>query len=287
MNNQSSALRIFHDTGSAVDNDLRTVLAAWHEATIQWERTHNALKAQVEQLTRRAHQQDKIERGVKQPGSGALVAARAGQRIHELLVQADAYLSLLRRRLVDDASALALAQNLGASLSTAETLAEDLFELASDHEPKLRPVKLRSLVQEVHANLLPRLSSQQIRTAVDVTDHLVIVADADMLRQAIFRLAVRALDTMPAGGELVVTACESGRGLELEIADSGTGLAEGSRKQTFEPFSTAGKLGSGLELAIVKRLVETHGGSVEATNCPEGGAAFTLFFPRQALQAAA
>jgi signal transduction histidine kinase len=55
----------------------------------------------------------------------------------------------------------------------------------------------------------------------------------------------------------------------------------------FEPFFSTKSEGAGLGLAIVERAVETHGGTVHACNCPEGGAAFTIRIPRKVLEAAA
>jgi signal transduction histidine kinase len=107
-----------------------------------------------------------------------------------------------------------------------------------------------------------------------------------MLRQAIYNLTVNALDAMPTGGELVVTSYSGPGAVELEIADSGTGLSDEARTRAFEPFFST-KNGSGLGLSVVRRLLSALGGDVAATNCPEGGAAFTLRFPRRALEAAA
>jgi signal transduction histidine kinase len=58
-------------------------------------------------------------------------------------------------------------------------------------------------------------------------------------------------------------------------------------RRAFEPFFTTKRGGTGLGLAIVYRVAEVHGGEVTATNCPEGGAAFTLRIPRPAMEVAA
>ena len=68
--------------------------------------------------------------------------------------------------------------------------------------------------------------------------------------------------------------------VELEIADTGPGLSDEVSRRAFEPFFTTKSTGTGLGLAIVDRVAEVHGGEVLATNCPEGGAAFTIRIPR-------
>jgi signal transduction histidine kinase len=103
----------------------------------------------------------------------------------------------------------------------------------------------------------------------------------------VFNLILNAIDAMPAGGELVVTSCQTHAGWELEVADSGPGLPGELRDRLFEPFVTTKQDGVGLGLAMVFRAVELHGGSVAAMNCPEGGAAFNLRIPDLVPQEAA
>jgi signal transduction histidine kinase len=76
-----------------------------------------------------------------------------------------------------------------------------------------------------------------------------------------------------------MTACQTRRGLEIEVADSGPGIISGLLPRLFEPFFTTKGAGTGLGLAIVERIAAAHGGIVYAANCPEGGAAFTICLP--------
>ncbi len=150
----------------------------------------------------------------------------------------------------------------------------------------MRSVSLRTVVEDVHTQLRPRLLSQGVSTTVDIPQHASAMADYDMLRQAVHNLTINALDAMPDGGELVVTSYTGATAVELEIADSGAGLSDEARQRAFEPFFSTGH-GAGLGLTVVERLLAAHGGSVYAMNCAEGGAAFTLRIPRRALEAAA
>jgi signal transduction histidine kinase len=100
-----------------------------------------------------------------------------------------------------------------------------------------------------------------------------------MLRRAVLNLVLNAVDAMPGGGEIVITACRTRQGLELEVADSGPGLSDRDRARVFEPFFTTKSGGIGLGLSIVFRIAEAHGGAVLVRNCPQGGAAFTLHLP--------
>ncbi len=152
---------------------------------------------------------------------------------------------------------------------------------------KQQSLDVRRLVEEVCGSLEQPLSSAEIETVIDVPHRLSIVADYEMLRSAVRNLIHNAIEAMPSGGLLVVTSYMGRWGLELEIADSGPGLNDDALVRAFEPFYTTKPEAAGLGLAVVKRIAQAHGGDVVASNCPEGGAAFTLRIPQRAMEAAA
>jgi len=287
MNRQSSTLRLADPATTAVDADLQTVLRAWHDATVRWEQRQALLQAEVQRLTAQAKGDGNPSRGFGGHGDPGRVALQVAEGVRGKLIPVARHLSDLRPRVRDDAVACELLRKVEGGVAAAEALIDDVLELASDRVPLLRPVKLGSLVAEVQASLLPRLSAQGVMTTIDVADQVTVLADEEMLRRVVLQLTLNALDAMPRGGELVVTAYAGPRAVELEIADSGEGLPDEARTRVFDPFFTTKSGAQGLGLAIVRRLVEAHGGEVLAVNCPEGGAAFTLRLPRQALEAAA
>jgi len=132
------------------------------------------------------------------------------------------------------------------------------------------------------------MASRRINLAIDIPANQTIHADRELLRQAVRNLLLNGIDAMPGGGTLTATSVAVPNGLELEIADSGPTLSEEERKQAFELLPAAQRCGRGWGLAVVRRVAELHGGSVEVDNCPDGGVAFTLRIPRRAaLEAAA
>ena len=145
--------------------------------------------------------------------------------------------------------------------------------------PQWRTLGLRELVVDICQSLSRQMSSRTIEVVIDIPSQQTITADGNMLRQAIANLVVHAIDTMPDGGALVVTSSANRNMVELEIADSGPGLpAEMQHRSPDEiPRASSGSLDFGL--AVVSRIAQLHGGSVQAINCPDGGAAFTLSIP--------
>jgi signal transduction histidine kinase len=147
---------------------------------------------------------------------------------------------------------------------------------------------LRELVNEVCQPLAPQLSAQAVELVVDIPSNQMISADRDLFRRAVRNLVLNAVDAMPEGGSLMATSVAGPNAVELEIADTGPSLSDEERQEAFELLPTARRSGTGWGLAVVHHIVELHGGSVTAANCPEGGVAFTLRIPRlAALEAAA
>jgi signal transduction histidine kinase len=267
--------------------DMQTVLMAWHDATARLEQTHESLRAEVRRLTAELEQKNSELVRQRRLADLGQIAAHVAHEVRNGLVPVSLYLSLLRRRLLDDPGGFDLLRKIEAGFTTLESTVNDLLQFHVDHNPQFRHFGLRALVEDVLGSLMPQLAAQRVSTVIDIPENLVISADREMLRRAILNLALNSLDAMPSGGELVATSYVGPRGVELEIADSGCGLSDETLCRATEPFYTTKGGGTGLGLAIVDRIVQAHGGEVQIANCPEGGAAFTLKFPRVALEAAA
>jgi signal transduction histidine kinase len=271
----------------AAGSDLETVLTAWHGATLRLEQTHEALREEVRRLTNELEVKNRELARKNRLADLGQMASHIAHEVRNNLVPVSLYLSLLRRRMSEDAGSLDVLDKVEAGITALDVTVNDLLHFTAERDPHLECFSLKTLVDDVHASLAPQLTAQDIEVTTEIPETLEILADRDMLRRAVLNLTLNALDAMPEGGELSITAVNGPGGVELEIADSGPGLADEVRRRAFEPFFTTKSNGTGLGLAIVYRVAEVHRGEVTARNCPEGGAAFTLRFPRRALEAAA
>jgi signal transduction histidine kinase len=84
---------------------------------------------------------------------------------------------------------------------------------------------------------------------------------------------------MPAGGRIATRVAGGPEAVLVEIEDDGPGVPEEIRARVFEPFFTTRASGTGLGLAVVRRIMEFHGGEVSLRGTPGGGATFVLRFP--------
>jgi signal transduction histidine kinase len=110
---------------------------------------------------------------------------------------------------------------------------------------------------------------------------LAIRADAHKIEQVFVNLVVNAIEAMPSGGRLEISHVEDGPSLTLIIADSGEGIPVENLDRIFDPFFTTkgtGK-GTGLGLAVCRKIIEQHGGRISVTSRPGEGTKFFISLP--------
>jgi signal transduction histidine kinase len=269
------------------DLDLVTLLAAWQTATDKLQHTHQALREEVKRLTDELEAKNRELARKNRLADLGQMAAHVAHEVRNSLVPMTLYLSLLRRRLDQDRGSVDVIDKITSGLGALETTVDDLLTFTADREPRCSTVAVGGVLQEVLESLQPQFTAQQITCRVEVAAAVHLHVDREMFRRALLNLILNAVDAMPSGGELVVTSWTSEGGLELEVADSGAGIPAQALERIFDPFFTTKREGTGLGLAIVQRIAEAHGGEIRVTNCPEGGAAFTLRFPHFAKERAA
>lgn len=285
----SESLKIYRESETELSPDagLETILSAWNEATLRLQQTHEVLQAEVGRLTDELAEKNRELARKNRLADLGHMAAHVAHEVRNSLVPVTLYMSLLKRRLTDDVESHALLTKVEAGFTALDTTVNDLLNFTTDRSPDYRAFSVRELVDEVCQAIGPQLDAQTIQVVADVAPNTQVSADRDMLRRALLNLMLNALDAMSDGGELVITSYDSPYGFELEVADSGPGFTPEQLEHLFDPFYSTKATGTGLGLSIVQRIAESHGGRVTATNCPEGGAAFTIEIPRRALGVAA
>jgi signal transduction histidine kinase len=264
----------------AADVDLQTILKAWNEATDRLEHTHEALTAEVRRLSDELEAKNRQLARKNRLADLGQMASHVAHEVRNSLVPMKLYLSLLRRRIDCDRGAVDVLDKVMAGFTALEATVGDLLHFSSQRDAKRERVAVAALIDELATALAPQLAAQNIRVSVDCPAHLAASVDPDMLRRSLLNLLLNAVDVLPVGGDLVITACHTPAGLEIEVADSGPGVPSPLAERLFEPFFTTKAGGTGLGLAIVERIAAAHGGRVTVVNCPEGGAAFTLILPQ-------
>lgn len=156
---------------------------------------------------------------------------------------------------------------------------------------KLNPVQLDGIVEaQVEAH---QFQAEERNIRLDLK-HLVpdeMAGDERWLHQVLGNLLDNALKYTPEGGEVTVDMGRVGQAIQVRVHDSGPGIPEADLDRVFERFfrsdpsrSRANVPGLGLGLAIASWVVKEHGGTIKASNRPQGGSTFTVAFPVMATQ---
>ena len=170
------------------------------------------------------------------------------------------------------------------SAARIQSLMNDLRDYGEPRPLKLEPTLVRSLLDSAVRSCAALATSSGCRIHVDLADEILILPlNAQRMHQAFRNLLENALQHAPRGTAVDLAArCveEAGHAWwTFTVSDAGSGFDPEALSRAFEPFFTQRESGTGLGLSIVKRVVEEHGGSVEAANRPEGGARVTLRLP--------
>jgi two-component system sensor histidine kinase BaeS len=152
-----------------------------------------------------------------------------------------------------------------------------------------RPVDLAALCQESVEAMKVWTDERKVSTSVRVEGETTAAVDPDRLRQVIQNLLHNAVRFTPAGGQVTVivrgASGDQDRWVTLEVEDDGPGIPAEDLSRIFEPFyrvdpsRSRASGGTGMGLAVVKLLVQVHGGNVRAESRPSGGSRFIVQLP--------
>jgi len=173
------------------------------------------------------------------------------------------------------------ARVLGEKMDHLDSIVDNIVNFARNAEPRLSAVELPALIDDLALLTRHKLQHQGIQLLREDAPELpAIRADATQLSQAFLNLILNATEAMPKGGSLRIRTATVDEGVEVAIADTGTGLTEGQRARAFTGMlSTTKESGGGLGLAIVAKVVEAHGGQVGVQSEPGEGTEVVLRFP--------
>jgi signal transduction histidine kinase len=223
----------------------------------------------------------------------AALGTMAGMMVHDLrgpMTLIRGWAETLLEGDVPAAEATARARFILDAVDRLERMAAETLDFARGAERLvLRSVPLSILLAELAAGIEAELPGLSVERDFDVPGGRRGSLDVDKIRRAVSNVAANARDAMGGEGRLrfsariLASADGSGERLELLLADEGPGVSPEIRDRVFEPFVTLGKKrGTGLGLAVARRFVEDHGGSLELLPPeapPVHGASFRFLLP--------
>lgn len=194
------------------------------------------------------------------------------------VIETSAY--ILRGRIGEDERAKKHLDRIGEQLGVANGIITNLLDMIRNRPLNKEPVTLLPVLSGVLDSVK---RPPGVAVALEGVDALPTVdGDPVQLRQVFTNLVENAVFAASPEGRVAVRGRLASAGVEVDVEDTGPGVDPATRRRLFEPLITTKDRGIGLGLALVKRIAERHGGSVEYSDRPGGGARFTVKLPSAA-----
>ncbi len=256
---------------------------------------------QIRTLRRYLTLQEEAARQERLAALGGMAAVLAHE-IRNPLGAIKGLAQFLGEKRASDATQTEMTQTIAAEATRLERLVNDLLTYARPRPPELQPTNLLAALREVMALAHPAADAAGVKVRLETTDVLSkVIADPEQMKQLFGNLVLNALQAMPNGGALTITArvqepatgekaalyasrfpTPTGRWVEISMEDTGPGIPEADLPRIFEPFYTTRTKGTGLGLAICRQIVEAHGGTIRVSRTGQEGTAIEVTLPQEA-----
>lgn len=263
--------RRFGDTEMALAHALASAAAVGLENA----ELHAEMRRHAEELARAQAQLVQQERLAALGEMSAVVAHEVRNPVAVIFNS----LVSLKKLLRPEGDARMLLEIIGEEADRLNRMVGDLLDFARPSTPTWRYEAVDRLLDDaVGAALADNPQGIVLRRDIEPSIPLIRM-DARLMRQAILNVAVNAVQAIQYGGTLSVSARRDQGSVRIEIADTGPGIPSEVRHRIFEPFFTTKASGTGLGLAVVKRIVEGHQGEIMVESHVGHGTVFTLRLP--------
>jgi PAS domain S-box-containing protein len=165
-------------------------------------------------------------------------------------------------------------------------IVEDLFSATRPRSLNLAPLQLAEVAERAVRVAASAAQEKQVEVRLESADTWpALNGDADQLQQVLLNLVQNAVEATPPGGAVVLRAraisgIDPAR-VEIEVEDTGAGIAPEHLPRVFDPFYTTRRTGTGLGLFVVHGIVQRHGGTIQAASEPGKGTTFRITLPQE------
>jgi PAS domain S-box-containing protein len=256
--------------GTAVDITERKLAEQEREQLHQLE----ADLAHINRVSMMGELAASLAHDIKQPLTAAVMSATACER-H------------LRHGSPDLDQAAQAASRMINNVMRAAEIMDRVRSLYTRGSPRREPVDLNEIIDEMIGLLQHNAKRKSISIRIDVDPDLpMVTADRVQLQQVLMNLMLNGIEAMKdRGGSLTLASKSTLDGQVLvSVSDTGVGLPEQKSERLFEAFFTTKPQGTGMGLSISRRIIESHGGRLWATNNPGRGATFQFSLPVEAMK---
>lgn len=297
--------QLLNEQRQAVESAKNVLEDRVSERTALLAQTNEELRREIEAHQRLSWEKQILEGQLRHAQKMEAIGTLAGGIAHDFnnilaAILGHTELALMQMDTRKEAE-LCLSEVINASLR-AKDLVGQILAFSRQSESELRPIKISIVVKEAMRLIKATLpTSITIKQRIDAVDSIV-VADGTQIHQIVINLCTNAAHAMESvGGQLEVCLdeeeirqnpfeeteasaadpLEPGRYVCLSVSDTGHGIPEHLMERIFDPYFTtkAKGMGTGLGLAVVRGIVQNHGGLIHATSTPGKGTLFKIYLP--------
>ncbi|MCS7115149.1 MAG: GAF domain-containing protein [Nitrososphaerota archaeon] len=236
------------------------------------------LEQKVEERTRALVEfQDKLLKAQRLAVIGEL-ASMVGHDLRNPLTSISAAAYYLKKRLAQeqDAKLREMIEVIERNIAYSNKVINDLLDYSREIKLELTETTPKALVEEALSLVeIPK----NVNLIIQAGSTLKIRVDIEKMKRTFINLIRNAVEAMPNGGTLTITSRKSGDKVAFAFSDTGVGMSEEVLKRLWNPLFTTKAKGMGLGLAICKRFVEAHGGSIAVESALGKGTTFTVKIP--------
>ena len=226
---------------------------------------------------REEHHKMEMERRERLAQLGEMGAMLAHE-IRNPLAGIKGYAQIVEKRPLDPRNA-GFAQGIVKETLRLESLVSDLLAYAGNDSSLMVLIELHDLVDGAVSFIRHEAEAQHVTVMCECREGVQVSGNRDKLGQVLLNLVKNAVQAMPDGGILRLHGEKSGKSVTITVSDSGHGIAAEDMNRIFEPFFTTKARGTGLGLALCKKIVEEHKGKIHIESTPGKGTTVTLVLP--------
>jgi signal transduction histidine kinase len=159
-------------------------------------------------------------------------------------------------------------------------MVNDVLNFGRPAHLSVEKININDLMEETVQLVRPQAEEQGVEITFERDGGPAeVMGDPERLKSCLSNITINALQAMPAGGMLLVRVHSPDGKVEVTVSDTGLGISPESINKVFEPYFSTKKSGFGLGLAVTKKIVEEHHGSIEVRSQVNRGTTFTMKFP--------
>jgi two-component system NtrC family sensor kinase len=235
----------------------------------------------VDDITQRMRLEEQMVQTEKLTSLG-LLAAGVAHEVNTPLAVISNYIQMLAKQIPADDPRQKTIERIVKQTFRASEIVNNLLNFSRTGTPELSEVDLNSVLEETLTLVQHPFRTAKVNVIKNYTDSLpLVLGSTTRLQQVFLNLFMNARDAMPTGGMLEVRTAAHNGSVEVEVTDTGMGIAGEHLKRIFDPFfttKTSGR-GTGLGLSVSYGIIKEHAGKVDVRSTPGKGTSFRLEFP--------